>query len=426
MAGYEGYKNYRIQKALGNTDEPMASTSGEKRPADDEHPYSKASKAAKTGGDPAGKAGGGGSNGEPIPMTFPQHQRAVDHFTIKAGGTTFIGAGIKGTDINRWFRFPWETVQPFIHDWTVEELTQKWTMWKATGIKLTVKNPICIQDIGSATAGLTTAGQNLHANLYGYLDNMYIQGTTNPFGAADLTYTSQVIQSWKNHGYHGAGTPISLPGINLPEGGGIWNNNWPDVKQCAMGPGHSIEFGWKINSKYWRSTELFKMRPVNDAGQFGSFDMVRWDERCGKITQLFSARGGVAGGFLHYQDACNANYAGGAVGDRTHWQPFDIDEAAFGHLMGPWYVDPDPIPGVYFHLQPQLGALTAGLSDSICQVQWELEVDLVCSGRLPRIANDQMDITAARSDDTIITNRDPNRQVTQPFYYDCSMTTTYL
>lgn len=375
-----------------------------------------ASTSATTSSTSAGGSGrvGGGNAGDPIPMAFPQHQRAVDHFTLKAAGTTFIKPGVSTTSDNLWSRFPWELIQPFINDWTVFELCDKYLMWKTQNIGITFKNPLCIQEVGT---NLATAGQNLHANLFGYMDNMYINGTYNPFnvGGTDTEVEINTLMlSWKHHGYSG-GLPISLPQYTFADDTLLWQNNWPDVKQCGMGPGKSMSFAWNVNNKYWKSTDLFKSLPrLSPATTFQQGMFCRWDERFGHISRVLHPA------TSHTLRSPNANKQGVTNLERSQWQS-GIYGGNTTNQTSVFYMDPDPIPGLYLQLQPQLGAISTGISDSICQVQWELTVNIVCSGRLPRMSNDGA-INNQRNPDSMFGGPSAVAKDLQPFYYDFAIT----
>lgn len=353
---------------------------------------------------------GGGSSGDPIPMAMPQHQRAVDHFTIKAAGTTFVGPG-NGTgaqsENNTWHRFPWEIPTLFLTDWTVHELVNKYTMWKCEKVNIVFKNPLCIQEIGSTTSALATAGQNLHANLYAYQDNMYIEGVRQPFPGQTAATITSLMKSWKHHGYDGA-TPVKLPTRYLSDTAAMFQNNWPDVKQCGMGPGKSLGFSWNVNNKYWRPMETFKILPQDaGAGAFSPANFPRWDQRFGSIGHPLNSQPST---WTAKVPASLNTTAPSADPNKFRWSL--ITDGGFP------YADPDPMPGIYLQLQPQLGAISTGVSDSICQLQWELEVDIVCTGRLPRMTNDQNSITDLRDVDSCFAGKNMNSLRSMPLFYD--------
>lgn len=382
----------------------------------------KISKFSHDSGGGGGSSEGGAGSGDPIPMAMPQHQRAVDNYRFKAAGTTFVGTGVTSSgDNNNWYRFPWETCLPFINDWSAIEVSQKWLYWKTKTIHLTIKNPICIQDIGSTTSALATAGQNLHANLYGYTDNLYLRGTQCPFAGTSLVEMGNLLNSWKNHGYNN-GQPINLPLYRLTDTPGMFQNNWPDVKQCGMGPGKSLDFHWNVNNKYWRNTDLFNSVPQLTTGEFNGALTCRWDERLGMISQMFSGSNVSGTSITSASAPCSLNmYIGVPNGvskdDRSEWRNVTFQTIFGAQPFCHLYIDPDPMPGLYLQLQPQMGAITAGIGNSICQVQWEISIDIECTGRLPRMVKDTT-ITVRPNDESKFSGRPNVLSAMAPLYYD--------
>ena len=223
------------------------------------------------GGMASGKEGSSGPN-HPLPMAFPQGNRKIDTFTVKSAGTTFVGPNTDGTNENIWYKLPWENIAAHVNDNTAVELSSKYLFWKYKHINVTVKNPLCIQDIGTGDASLTTAGQNLHANLYGLMDDIYYTSPTNitkppsdpakTWGEAEYR---EMVNSWKKNGFNG-GKPIRLPESEFDSR--CWTTNSPDVEQCGMGNGEQISFSWGSYQPYWRSTTEFSLinSNSNDTG----------------------------------------------------------------------------------------------------------------------------------------------------------------
>lgn len=366
--------------------------------------------------DTAGGVGGGGGAGpDPLPIALPQNARGVEKYRLKAAGTTFIRDG-QGTGIDAesaWSRFPWENIQLFIADWTSIELQQRFLYWKATKITICFKNPLCIQEIGNATSGLVTAGQNLHAQLFGYMDDMYLLGVNNPIKAMVELDVNKLVQSWKNNGYS-AGLPISLPEQNVSTNMALFQNNWPDVQNCGMGPGHTLGFAWNIHSPYWRSTAVFGCAMQTAAGTpiFVTANS-RWDERLGMISSIQTPTANVTVPTAFYTNV-NATAPEATPLARAQWQSKALSEQ---NLQIP-YMDPSPIPGIYFQLQPQLGAISTGVSSSVCQVQWEMTIDIVCTGKLPRTSNDQPTLFDPRNANAINLGKQGVHARTIPLFND--------
>lgn len=369
-------------------DSEVSSTTGTPKRRN-EAALSKAPKISKFSGEGSGGSGGGGdgeaSLGEPIQMMRQQHTNAIDKYTLKFGGTTWLGGGATGVagEDNTWYRFPWESILDKVADWTGLEISQKWIYWKASKIHLQIKNPVCVQDIGSTTSGLATAGQNLHASLFGYVDDLYQLGVSNPFATMSNVDMTELIRSWRNHGYEN-GLPKLLQAITVGDGGGTFQNNYPDVKQCGMGNAHSLDFSWNIHSPFWRSTDELVARPTLSAiGGVHPQLMGRWDENMGFI----STRTGVDS-YVYWMGSINTPTL--ISSSRAQWDRYpNIESLAIpGRLQWP-YADPNPIPGCYLQLQPQIGSITAGVSQSICQIHFEMEIEIHCRGRLPRMGADK-------------------------------------
>lgn len=308
-------------------------------------------------GDGAGGGHAGGAAGNPLPLLRNQNQRSIDHYRLKFGGTTWIRPANNGTANNVWCNFPWEFYPLFIQQEQIQELLMRWMYWKADRIKIEFKNPLCVQNIGDSTSGLAASGTNIQAQLYAYADNMYMiaPGSSTPENniLADL---SNLVDSWDTSGYIG-GTPIFLPSSTVSQNN--FTSGTPDVKSLGMGGGQMEAFSWNIHSPYWRSTTNFHDATVSGAAETY---MPRWDEWHGRI-------GIVAESGSTVQAPTASRYT----------QP-----TSNGGNVSQAYMCPDPIPGLWLQVQPQLASLSTGVGDSACQVNFEMEVDLSLTGRVPR------------------------------------------
>ncbi len=249
-------------------------------------------------GDDAGSGGSGGSGTAPLPLQRHAGNRKTFKHVLKYSGTTFIGQSIdaeNGSE-NTWYRFPWEFTQHAIRSWESTRLIEHYLFWKAHRIAITVKNPICIQDQLNPD-GQATAGQNLHAQLFGYEDNLYMTGIAQSYetgydetGTLDgpqqgTTYDENELQNFLyslgNHGYDSAGNIVVLAKRNVSRNS--FQHNFPDVKQCGMGGGNSISYGWDMKSPYWRSTTELYNQMAASYGTFCPEFAVMWDENFGRV-----------------------------------------------------------------------------------------------------------------------------------------------
>ncbi len=333
------------------------------------------------GGDPSTKPSGG-TPYQPVPLSAHMGNRKTAHIQIKASGTTFVRAAADGTATNLWSRFPWEHQQFFTRAWEKARIPEEYLFWKCKKAHLQVKNPICIQDVGGSESGLATAGQNLHAQLFGYEDNLYTTGISTDIEqfttAGDIT---NLLESWNQHGFSNAGTPINLPTTNINPN--QFRYNYPDVKQCGMGGGNTIDYSWNIHSPYWRSTEQFQMSTAQGIDNFEQHGLVRWDEHFGIVQQLDNEEE-----VSLINAAQNLRAGPGTTGFRS-WENVKQGSISDAQVWGlpkvAYHVSPDPMPKVWFQLQPQLGAIATGLSESICQVQFEVIYDIEMCGRAPSV-----------------------------------------
>ena len=111
------------------------------------------------------------------------------------------------------------------------------------------------------------AGQNLHAQIFGYQDNLYFTGVAQSYNTGSDANTGntgdiltqddleRLLKSFGNHGYDNNGQIVRLPKVNVSRNS--FQHNFPDVKQMGMGGGNSISYGWNMTSPYWRSTMEF-------------------------------------------------------------------------------------------------------------------------------------------------------------------------
>lgn len=130
-------------------------------------------------------------------------------------GTTFVGTSFQSAgEENVWFRFPWEFTQAALRTWETQTIAECYLFWKAHHISIEFKNPICIQDVQGSGVEVQS-GQNLHAQLFAYQDNLYMTGIANTYDTRDEPQDEveieQLLQSWGNHGYDDQGASIVLP-----------------------------------------------------------------------------------------------------------------------------------------------------------------------------------------------------------------------
>lgn len=295
-----------------------------------------------------------------------QGNRQVDHMTLKFAGTTWIDSAAEGTDENRWTNFPWEWPAAFIRDDQALEIMTSHLYWKAENINVTFKNMICVQDLGTTTAGLVATGSNLQAQFFSYLDNNWTRGL--PATPRTMGYTvasfNNIIDSWDSSGYRN-GAPIIMPTTNIDVNS--FTSSYPDVKNCGMGPGQKLQHGWRMNNRYWRlSSELLGFL-FTDTGAI----CPRWDELTGFLgTSVVAGAGAITN---------NAPQSRNAFQRGT-----EIPISAVQQSLQ-WHRTDEPIPTLWIQLQPQLASLAAGIGQSRAQVQFEMSVDLAMTGRVPRI-----------------------------------------
>lgn len=333
-----------------------------------------------------GSSGSGGTdpgvNGVPIELSHTQHSRKIDKFTIPYAGTTWVDMSTDGTNENMWSYFPWEFMKHAITSWTTQEIANKYMYWKATHIEIVFKNPICHQEISSA-GGTVISGLNTSAQLYGYLDDMYLQGiATRPFPNNDTVGTIDsyydLMRSWKNQGQSG-GVITLLPKVNMEST--IMSHNYPDVKAISCSAGQSMQFGWNIHSPYWRATGDFMNTPQSSGGASDN-QLLRWDESCGMIGCWFSATQNAV-----TVQSCPENFDTRQTATNVNWAGATFGTGAVLTNFGQPFMCSDPIPRLYLTLQPQTGGIATGATPSQCQVQFEAHITIACTGRTPRILN---------------------------------------
>lgn len=122
-------------------------------------------------------AGNAGTPYQPISLQQHLGNRKSHRARFVYSGTTFVGQAVTEETVynNVWYRFPWEFTQSALRGWESQNIYERYLFWRAHEIKITFKNPICIQDQVTAD-GQVTSGQNLHAQLFGYEDNLYQTG----------------------------------------------------------------------------------------------------------------------------------------------------------------------------------------------------------------------------------------------------------
>lgn len=352
-----------------------------------------------------GGAGSGvamGATSVPIPLARPNNQRTVDHMTLKFAGTTFINPANGANGDNTWSKFPWEFYALFLQGEQVQAINNTHLFWKAEHIHIQFKNPQCIQNLGTTASGVVQSGTNTQAQMFGYLDNMYLNGidfapcegalpTTN---MPSPTVISELVDSWDTHGYFG-GKAVKVPSQNVSPT--IFTSSTPDCKEMGMGGGNKFDFGWKIHNQYWRLTEELRSRFTSPiAVTPDTQGLWRWDPLQGYCVAQGDVTDATGVDGLSNRVMFATNNATG-----SHTTAMTVSTFALGGTAtptdgtaaadAPGYAEAyvrcvasDPIPGLYLQLQPQVGSLTAGLSESVCQLQWEMEVDIALSGRIPR------------------------------------------
>ncbi len=341
-------------------------------------------------------------NNVPLPMSRAQGYRKVDRHTVVAAGTTFIGPANTTSSNNVWYQFPWHSIYPFMNQDQTMEIISKYKYWKFARIEVEIKNPMCIQELQAAN-GTTQSGGNMSANLYGYRDDEYL---TN-IGWADIPHNSsatstqrqELYNSWHHNGLLD-GTPrklFSTEDIPMEQ----FCTNHPDVTQCGMGNAEGMSFGWNDHCPYWRATQEFmmngSMRTSASAFDQYPFCMGRWDTMMGTIGKNWLSNQGDnsqigATMFTNWEQNNQENAKMGPFSRQgtpngLYWHPFYRDSKDFaGATISRFniYKSPTPMPNLFFTLQPQLGSITAGAGDSVCQVQYEVRIHLDLSGRIPR------------------------------------------
>lgn len=344
----------------------------------------KEAKAQTDGKDTSGH--GTGVSGSPIPMTYPQSQRKIDMHTVTAGGTTFIedayDSGATLYKNNKWVKFPWEYPRLFMNEQQILELANTWLYWKCTQVEVSFKNPVCIQEYATNQA---VAGNNLQAQLFSWLDELYMTGLwTNPNSGPSITLTTEeldiLVNSFMNNGINTSGTPVQIKGVALPHQ--IVSSNHPECKQMGMGPGQQLKHVWNVKSPYWRSTQEFFMLPATDSSTYPLNEncLSRVDEYLGIVSNA-----------LRDQKQITTQYAtnqwGAGIDDVNDplWQLQDrVGETGLNMPIGMPYMDSDPIPNLFLQLQPQVNAIASGVGETIAQLQFEVSYKFACMGRIPR------------------------------------------
>ena len=114
----------------------------------------------------------GGTPYQPIALQRHLGNRKTRSGRFVYSGTTYVGSAFKDGYENVWYRFPWEFTQSAIRSWESLLRAERWLFWRAYRISIEFKNPMSIQDATVAASGDFTAGQNLHAQLFGYMDTL--------------------------------------------------------------------------------------------------------------------------------------------------------------------------------------------------------------------------------------------------------------
>ncbi len=349
-----------------------------------------------------GGTGSVGGTNIPAPMSHSQGYRKSTPHTIVAAGTTFVGPANSPTNNNRWYKFPWSSVYPFINQDQVMGLISDHKYWKFNSIEVTFKNPLCIQELQAAN-GTTQSGGNMSANLYGFRDDEYLT----PPGYADTPRGStattkqreELFESWHHNGIVNGATKLLFHTDDIPME--QFCTNHPDVTQMGMGNAETMEFAWNDFCPYWRSTQEFMLNgsmqtKSNEMDQY-AVCMNRWDSMCGTIGHNWQENQGDAyqigaeifGEFEGKNQSTNVlgPFSRQATPNGLNWIPFhrtskNFDGATISNMT--IYKSPNPIPNLYLALQPQIGSLAGGAGDSICQIHFEVKVHISVSGRVPR------------------------------------------
>lgn len=344
----------------------------------------------------------GGAGGMPIPVSFSQGQRKVDRFTCKFAGTTWVVAANSGTGGNLgdniWSNFPWEFSRMFLGPDTIRELNAKYMYWKGEAIQISFKNPLCVQNLGTTASGLVQSGMNNQAMLYMYKDDCYLTGVNGKPGPGGSVYSistmNSLMDSWRHHGYLG-NVPFSLPNKDIDTDHFV--GSIPDAVQIGMGNGAEMSTGWNIDSPYWRSTsEFFNSRVEGLLDSDVYFGFSRWDEQCGTIGELMIP---TSTSTMTYDYADPQKFFTRAHYDKQAQRSVINPATMNGFPTRQLYFSPDPIPKLWLQLQPQISSLETGTAQSRCQLEWEMSVQLACTGRVPRkLGNVQLQDPSAPTD----------------------------
>lgn len=332
---------------------------------------------------------------EPVQILRKQKSRKIDKYTVVAGGTTWVKSANDGTSTNLWSYFPWEFINLFLTDMEAIEISQKYRYWKCVKAEVSFKNPKCVQSINAGTTPSDLAGVNDHAQLYTYLDDMWLTGVSQwPSIANDtlpvLANVQSLVNSWRTNGYT-SGTARALEQLDQPVN--RFYPASPDVETIVMGPGHESSYEWDCPSPYWRGTgELINGLPVQAGRETGQMvelrtGFSRWDEHIGSVGMLqgYDTADVVNMAVLNPQTAVNQDPNAG-----TKWRGYTYLEASLQSRYMPSQIlfsTNDPMPRVWLTLQPQLGGLDSGIAQSSCQVDFEVKYTLLCTGRVPRELN---------------------------------------
>lgn len=343
-----------------------------------------------------------GAPSKPIPLTRSNNQRQIEHMTLKFSGTTFIDPANGTQGDNTWSKFPWEFYALFLQGEQVQAINNTHLYWKAEHVHVQFKNPQCIQNLGGSTTGIVQSGTNTQAQMFGYLDNMYLNGIdqvpcegSKALAAVPIsTGLAELVNSWDTHGYVG-GKPVRLPSENVQPS--LFTSSTPDCKEMGMGGGQKFDFGWNIHNDYWRLTEELRANFADPIlADPDTQGLWRWDPMqgyCVAQTKLGVAAAGNLPSSRMIYAASSGNHTQALPINVWAMSSTDVPAQATnnGSSIISGFADcyvrvinPDPIPGLYLQLQPQIGSLTGGLSESVCQLQWEMEVDIALTGRIPR------------------------------------------
>lgn len=333
-----------------------------------------------------GHGGNSGGSGQPIPLMHVQHERKETIYTAKAAGTTYVRAANNGTGTagdNLWTNFPWEFPRFFISNDEFQQIYSTHLYWKCESIRITFKNPLCIQSLGTNAAGLVQSGTNNAAQLFGYCDVNYLTAINDKPGPHANTYTgvdfNNWMTSWRQHGYLGGATD-PLPQYDVPDR--LFTSIDPDIKEIGMGPGQKMDFGWSIKNDFWRGTTEF----ANSGPITGTERMPRFDPYMGYVA-MFNAINEPpgTGQMITYISPSSSVIRGGLNGFSMSEVPIGASGATGGTFPNVVpYACGDPIPKLWLQLQPQLSGLETGTGNSICQLQFELSMTMRLMGRVPR------------------------------------------